>query len=65
MISHPYGDRLIAGTTMKKFERILLIDLTILLFCFITDFQMAFSEIYKGVGEKGINLFYGGSQNLI
>ncbi len=64
MVLHPYGDRLKAGTTMKKFERILLIDLTIL-FCFITDFQMAFSEIHKGVGEKGINLFYGGSQNLI
>jgi len=51
MVPHPYGDRLKAGETTKPFERILLIGLTIL-FCFVGDFQMAFSEIYKGVGEK-------------
>jgi len=47
---------MVKGYTEYKQKRILLIGLTIL-FSFVANAQMAFSEIYKRVDEKGIIYF--------
>jgi hypothetical protein len=47
---------MVKGYSEYQQKRILLIGLTIL-FSFVANAQMAFSEIYKRVGEKGIIYF--------